>query len=49
MSVLRLKATTEATKQEDDEEEDEDEYESDGHDLSPVAAPNRALSFALRL
>ena len=34
--AVAAEATTEATKQEDDEEDDE--YESDGHDLSPVAA-----------
>ena len=35
--AVAAEATTEATKQEDDEEDDE--YESDRHDLSPVAAP----------
>jgi hypothetical protein len=46
--AVAAEAATEATKQEDDE--DDDEYESDRHDLSPVAAPNRTLSFfALRL
>ena len=46
--AVAAEAATEATKQEDDE--DDDEYESERHDLSPVAAPSRALSlFALRL
>ena len=35
--AVAAEATTETTKQEDDEENDE--YESDRHDLSPVAAP----------
>jgi hypothetical protein len=44
--AVAAEAATEATKQEDDEEDDE--YESDGHDLSPVSAPNRTLNlFAL--
>ena len=46
--AVAAEAATEATKQEDDEEDDE--YESERHELSPVAAPNRTLSlFALRL
>src|SRR3990170_1786377 len=35
--AIAAEAATKATKQEDDE--DDDEYESDRHDLSPVAAP----------
>ena len=34
--AIAAEATTETTKQEDNEEDNE--YESDGHDLSPVAA-----------
>jgi hypothetical protein len=46
--AVAAEAATEATKQEDDE--DDDEYESERHNLSPVAAPNRTLSLiALRL
>jgi hypothetical protein len=37
--AVAAEAATETTKQEDDE--DDDKYESDRHDLSPVAAPNR--------
>jgi hypothetical protein len=40
--AVAAEATTEATKQEDDEEDDD--YESERHDLSPIAAPNRTLS-----
>jgi hypothetical protein len=40
--AVAAEATTEATKQEDDE--NDDEYESNGHGLSPVSAPNRTLS-----
>jgi hypothetical protein len=35
--TVAAEAATEATKQEDDE--DDDEYESERHDLPPVAAP----------
>ena len=46
--AVPAEATTETTKQENDEEDDE--YESDRHDLSPVAAPKPNISlFALRL
>ena len=46
--AVAAEAATEATQQEDDK--DDDEYESNRHDLSPVAAPNRTLSlFALGL
>jgi hypothetical protein len=45
--AVAAEATTETTEQEDDEEDDE--YESDRHDLSPIAAPDRTLSpFALQ-
>jgi hypothetical protein len=37
--AVPAEAAAEAAQQEDDE--DDDEYESDRHDLSPVAAPNR--------
>jgi len=40
--AIAAEATTEATKQEDDE--DDNKYESDRHDLSPVAAPSQTLS-----
>jgi hypothetical protein len=40
--AVAAEATTEATKQENDEKDYE--YESDRHDSSPVAAPNRTLS-----
>ena len=39
--AVPAEATTETTKQEDDEENDE--YESNRHDLSPVAAPKTKL------
>ena len=46
--TVAAEAATEATEQEDDE--DDDEYESERHDLSPVAAADRTSSlFAFRL
>jgi hypothetical protein len=40
--AVAAEAATEATEQEDDE--DDNKYESDRHDLSPVAAPSQTLS-----